>query len=175
MSVLGPRIIEDDECDLCCEQALPYDDDTDLPYCARHKAEVFADVSLEDYTLVRPRLMVKGELARLTRPLVDQTACATPCPRDGMSRLSPGYYISATFDVCTNCAFEYWTDAYLPDQEWLLDLAAEVDTGDELDLFSDMKLPALLGAGSSRAGTDFHRCQQRGRPSLQPCRRHGCR
>jgi hypothetical protein len=162
VSVLGPRIIEDDECDLCDERAVPYDDDTDLPYCPQHKAEVFADVSLEDFTLVRPRSQVTGELSRLTRPLVDETMCTQGCGRDGMSRLSPAYFMSATFDTCTDCAFEVWTDAYLPDSEWLLDLAAEVDTGDELDLFADMKLPApASGTGSSRAGANS-----------RPCRRH---
>jgi hypothetical protein len=135
VSVLGPRIIEDDECDLCDERALPYDEATDDPYCPRHKAEMYADVALDDFTLVRPRTLVTGELNRLTRPLQDHVACTQPCPRDGMSRLSPAWYTSATFDTCIECALEFWTDAYLPDAEWLLDLAAEVDTGDELDLF----------------------------------------
>jgi hypothetical protein len=145
VSVLGPRIIEDDECDLCEERALPYDDDTDLPYCPRHKAEMYADVTLEDFQ-VKLRTGVKIELNRLTRRLEDETSCNTSgCPRCGMSRLSPYYYMSATFDTCVECATELWTDSYLPDADWLLDLAAEVDTGDELDLFGDllgMTLPA---------------------------------
>jgi hypothetical protein len=135
VSVQGPRIIENDECDLCLERALPYDDDTDLPYCAQHKAEMYADIALEDYLVPRPHAYVKIEIDRLTRPLKDEVACSQSCPQDGMSRLSPGFYMSATFDVCTEHAAECWTDAYLPDAEWLLDLAAEVDTGDELELF----------------------------------------
>lgn len=154
MSVSGPRIIEDDECDLCYERALPYDDATDLPYCPRHKAEVFADISLEDFVLARPRSMMKGEISRLTRPLHDQAACCgADCTRDGMARLSPAYYISATFDTCVHCAQEFWGDTYLPDEEWLLDLAAEVDTGDELDLFARIGTarPRSEGTGSRQA------------------------
>lgn len=137
MSVLGPRIIEDDECDLCLERALPYDDDTDLPYCPRHKAEMYADVALEDFTLTRPRQMLQMELDRLTRPLADACECKSggPCDQHGMSRLSPYEFMSVTFDACVEHAAELWTAPYLPDGEWLLDLAAEVDIGNELDLF----------------------------------------
>jgi hypothetical protein len=138
VSVLGPRIIEDDECDLCLERALPYDDDTDLPYCPRHKAEMYADVALEDFTLTRPRQMVEMEMSRLTRMLRDQGAecgSAPACVSPAMARLSPYEYMSVTFDACVEHAAELWTAPYLPDGEWLLDLAAEVDIGNELDLF----------------------------------------
>jgi hypothetical protein len=136
MSVTGPRIIEDGECELCAERALPYDDETDLPYCARHAAEMFAGVALEDFT-VRPRRAVQMELNRLTRPLLNATGCTADesCAQDGMSRLSPGDFASVTFDTCVECAAELWTSPYLPDREWLLDLAAEVDIAEELDLF----------------------------------------
>lgn len=136
MSVSGPRIVEDDECDLCLERALPYDTDTDLPYCPRHKAEMYADVSLEDFTLIRPRRMLQMELNRLTRPLGEETECSIggPCPQPGVSRFSPYEFISITFDACVEHAAELWTASYLPDGEWLLDLAADVDIANELDL-----------------------------------------
>ena len=138
MSVQEPRIIEDDECELCLEPALPYDDASDLPYCAQHKAEMYSNVALEDFTHPRPDITVKMELDKLTRPLLDQgckncqgSDCAGAV-QPVMSRLSPYDWMSLTMDTCVECAQEYWTEPYLPDGDWLMDLTMEVDTGDEL-------------------------------------------
>ena len=135
MSVQEPRIIEDDECDVCTEQALPYDDSTDLPYCPKHKSEMYTNVALDDFLHPAPRVMLDAELNKLTRHLQDRTICTgSGCLEHGMSRLSPYDYMSVTMDTCVTCAQEYWTAPYMPDGEWLQDLAMEVDTGDELPL-----------------------------------------
>jgi hypothetical protein len=140
VSVLGPRIIEDDECDVCPEPALPYDDFTDLPYCAKHKQEMYTNIALEDFTHPAPRVLLQIELDKLTRRLSDDAAsqatiCSgSGCLNHGMSRLSPYDYMSVTMDTCVGCAQEYWTAPYMPDEEWLQDLAMDVDIEDELPL-----------------------------------------
>jgi hypothetical protein len=140
VSVLGPRIIEDDECDVCPEPALPYDDFTDLPYCAKHKQEMYTNIALEDFTHPAPRTLLDIELNKLTRLLTDDAAsqatiCSgSGCLNHGMSRLSPYDYMSVTMDTCVGCAQEYWTAPYMPDEEWLQDLAMDVDIEDELPL-----------------------------------------
>jgi hypothetical protein len=135
-----PRIIEDDECDVCPEPALPYDDNSDLPYCAKHKHEMFTNVALEDFTWPPPRRTVEAELNNFTRRLTDDATSAAPlcsgsgCLNHGMSRLSPYDWLNVTMDTCVDCAQEYWTEPYMPDEEWLVDLGMEVDIADELPL-----------------------------------------
>ncbi len=135
MSVREPLIIEDDECELCLERALPYDDATDLPYCAQHKTEMYTNVSLGDFTPPRPDIEIQIELSKLTRPVMDETPCqGYACGHRGTSRLSPYDWMSITMDACVECAQEYWTEPYLPDEDWLIDLTMEVDTNAELEL-----------------------------------------
>lgn len=128
-------MIEDDECDVCTEQALPYDDATDLPYCAKHKQEMYTNVALEDFLQPKPEVLVRIEVDKLSRQLGDRTVCTgSGCLHDGMSRLSPYDYMSITMDVCVHCAQDYWTAPYMPDEEWLTDLAMDVDIADELPI-----------------------------------------
>jgi hypothetical protein len=56
------------------------------------------------------------------------------CLNHGMSRLSPYDYMSMTMDVCVHCAQDYWTAPYMPDEDWLSDLALDVDIEDELPI-----------------------------------------
>lgn len=144
MSTLASLVLEDAECEICHEQALPYDDYTDVAYCAQHKLEYYTNCALEDYTHHNHQVyQAQFAVEQLTRPLSDLADCygllhlgggARGLLDDqhgvqpGHSRMAPGGSVCPTIDTCVDCAAEIWMPAYLMETgEWAADLADEVD------------------------------------------------
>jgi hypothetical protein len=83
-----PTLIEGDDCELCDEPAIPYDDCDDYGFCAEHAMQMWTAVALPDY-IIDAEHEQRCESAKTRRGLViDNDECAAGwCLNRGTPRL----------------------------------------------------------------------------------------
>lgn len=125
MSALNHVVVEDGECEICDEPAVPFDDYTDLPYCAQHQLEYWTNAALEDFTDADMQARIRHEVHRLTTRSFRDTICEECEPADFI--LTPPGATFPTIRACIHCASKMWMNAYLLEyEEWALDLYDEI-------------------------------------------------
>jgi hypothetical protein len=119
-----PWLVEDDECELCDEPALPYDKNADYGFCAEHSLQMITGTGIGDLIIDADlqRIMEVNRLHEGDLPV--HTVCSCwGCPDKALPRMkhlldSPDVLRSVT-NLCTLCAMGlFGPDPLLSRRDW---------------------------------------------------------
>lgn len=127
-----PDLIDDEQCELCDDIAMPFDEKTEYPWCPQHAMQMWCGLGTEDY-----EINADTERYWETRKISDQipiqdTLCINSLyedfcwneatPRLKKNRMDAPDITRACANLCTEHAHKHFgVDGFLTMEDWLME------------------------------------------------------